>query len=108
MGGRALSLRRLLGLTGTVRSGARVAAILISVLLFAAPASGAAAEWRQATLPAGSGSWHLIDVAIGADGRGWSVGDYAGTRALVVREGDDGGWARSYLARASIGTTRLW
>jgi hypothetical protein len=95
-------------LTGTVRSGARVAAILISVLLFAAPASGAAAEWRQVTLPEGSGSWRLIDVAIGADGRGWSVGDYAGTRALVVREGDDGGWARSYLARASIGTTRLW
>jgi hypothetical protein len=94
-------------LTRSARRGARIAAILIAALL-AAPASGASAAWHQEALPASSQSWRLLDVAIGADGHGWAAGDYGGTRALVVREDDDGVWARSYLARASIGDTRLW
>ncbi|HET7428352.1 MAG TPA: hypothetical protein VFJ66_02790, partial [Gaiellales bacterium] len=93
-------------MTGTVRGSACVAILGIISLLLAAPAA-ATATVHRVTLPADARSWRLADVAVGADARGWAAGEYAGARGLVVREGADGTWSRSYLARVSLGPTQL-
>jgi hypothetical protein len=93
-------------LTGTLRSSARAAVAAALILLAAASPSQATTRWQVAgDLPPAPQPWTLLDVAIGPDGQG-IAGGQQGSRAAVIREGD-GGWARSYLARASLGTSRL-
>jgi len=91
---------------GTRRTAARAAvAAALATLAFASP-SQATDRWHVvADLPTAPQPWTLLDVAVGADGRGLASGE-EGSRAAVITEGD-GGWTRSYLARASLGTSRL-
>lgn len=76
----------------------------LALIVTSSPAQ-ATASWQATDIPSSGQPWTLLDVAVGGDGHGWISGQQAG-RAAVAREAA-GGWTRSYLARASLGTSRL-
>jgi hypothetical protein len=90
-------------MAGDVGRWVRLAAATLAASLLLAPASQAAAgSWLPAPLPAAARGWSLGDVAIDVSGVAWTAGRQDG-RALVARD-DGSGWARSYLARATLGS----
>lgn len=96
-------------MNGSVRWCARATVAALGAALLLTPASQAAGgTWQPVTLPAAAQDWTLTDVAIDTSGHAWITGQQGG-RALVEHD-DGGGWARSYLARAALGSngTKLW